>query len=271
MSEPVTSSLTTNALIIVSEISVVLLVLIVAMLFFGFKKRKKNKTLAIEFLEDVKTNEVQREQALKKKIDESTSLDDSAKSTLVESIINAEKGTYLHVAKLFMGHKPDSLVDIESEIKNISENYISVIEEVAKNSTSNNDDGDGDNDAALRDLQKQVTSLRDEKKTLKEKNSQLQIDFDAAMESMERMTSEFANMYEGGSEGGEKRVKNEMYQLKQTLAQKKEFTEDGEGDSVPDMDVAEESAESPEITEDVDASDIDSLLDSSTGEDKASK
>ena len=171
---------------------------------------------------------------------------------LVAALVKAEKDAYLHIAQLYMGYKPESLIDLEDEIKNISGNYLGIIETVSKNSTggsgSGGDDGD---DAGMRELKKQVTLLREEKKSLKIKNAQLQIDFEASVDSIERMTTEFANMYEGGSADGEKRIKNEMYQLRQILAKKMDATSiDGDFaadlaiDEIPDMDVDGESAAS---------------------------
>ena len=102
-------------------------------------------------------------------------------------------------------------------------------------------------------LKKQVTALREEKKTLKVKNAQLQVDFDAAIDSIDAMTTEFSNMYDGGSKEGEKKLQNEMKQLRQTLADRKEIPDPVEedetedvvvsNDDVPDMslDAAEET------------------------------
>lgn len=244
--EATTSSL--NALIIVSELAVVFAIVIAVILFFEFKKRRKAKALAIEFLEHLKTSGAEREKNIRKKIDESTNLDDSEKIKIIETLIDSEKIAYLHIARLFMGYKPDSISELEKELKIVSENYFSILDKIAENAGGS---GDGDGNA-MRELKKQVAQLRDEKKLLKEKNFQLQSDFEASMGTIESMTTEFANMYEGGSKEGEKKIKNEMYQLRQTLAQKKEYTEDDKESSddsessepAPDSDSAEpESAE----------------------------
>ena len=101
------------------------------------------------------------------------------------------------------------------------------------------------------------------------------------------MTTEFANMYEGGSKEGEKRIKNEMYQLKQILAKKIDMTSiDGNLDSpidvddVPDMaseevedspDTAETENVEPAAADEVDAADVDALLDSAADGDAAAE
>lgn len=259
-----------NTLIIVSEIAAVLAIILIAILVLSYRKRTKKKLLTIDFLDDVKVNEVQREDGLAKKLDDTTSLDDLEKGVLVKTLVDSEKKAYLHIAQLYMGYKPESLKDLEDEVKSISDNYIDIIEKVSKNpseggGSSSGENGEQDDDAVIRELKKQVTFLREEKKALKFKNAQLQVDFDASVDSIERMTTEFASMYEGGSKEGEKRIKNEMYQLRQVLAKKLEVTsddadadesnedlvEDLDGNDIPDMDLSSDSSSADDATDEV--------------------
>lgn len=271
MNESASIWLNINTLIIVSEIAAVLAIILIAILVFSYRKRTKMKSLTVDFLDDVKVNEVQREEGLTKKLDDATSLDDLEKGVLVKALVDSEKKAYLHIAQLYMGYKPESLKDLEGEVNSISENYIGIIEKVSKNPASGGSgggtaQGEQDNDAAMRELKKQVTFLREEKKELKLKNAQLQVDFEASVDSIERMTIEFANMYEGGSKEGEKRIKNEMYQLRQVLAKKLDpasvdddaevdategiLTEDLGGDDIPDMDITSDTASTEDATGD---------------------
>lgn len=260
MNEPESIWLNVNTLIIVSEIAVVLAIILMAILVFSYRKRTKMKSLTVDFLEDVKINEVQREDGLAKKLDTATSLEDIEKGVLVKALVDSEKKAYLHIAQLYMGYKPESLNELQDEVKGISDNYIDIIEKVSNSSPDDGGSGGGDQEgdddsAAMRELKKQVTLLREEKKSLKLKNAQLQVDFEASVDSIERMTTEFANMYEGGSADGEKRIKNEMYQLRQILAKKIDATsvdgdfetdldagEELDGDDIPDMDITSDTA-----------------------------
>ncbi len=243
MSEAGTGSFT--SLIIVSEIAALLAVILIIALILNFRKQNKKKKLAESFLDTVKSYAVERDKTLKERFSETTDLDEAERNKLVDTLIESEKKVYLHIAQLYMGYKPESLLELEKEMKSLAESSLNIYSQ--QTGTEGSDDDNGSHD-----LKKQIKNLREEKKELKEKNAQLQIDFDAAMDSMERMTTEFANMYEGGSKEGEKRVKNEMYQLRQTLAQKKEFTKvDGEaggeeeGD-VPDMEAPPETEQGDE-------------------------
>ncbi len=234
MSEVNTGSFT--SLIVVSEIAALLAVILIIVFIINFRGRRKKKKLTQSFLGTVKSYEAERDKALKERFSQTTELDEATRNKLVDALIESEKKVYLHIAQLYMGYNPDSLPELEKEMKSLADCSLNVFEQ----QSDSNDSTDKD-DTASHDLKKQIKNLREEKKELKEKNSQLQIDFDAAMDSMERMTTEFANMYEGGAKEGEKRVKNEMYQLRQTLAQKKEFTEaedDAEASEIPDMDIS---------------------------------
>ena len=164
--------LNVNALLIISEIAAVLAIILIAITIFSYRKRIRMKSLTVDFLDDVKINEAQREEGLAKKLDEATSLDDLEKGVLVKSLVDSEKKAYLHIAQLYMGYKPESLIDLEDEVKSISDNYIDIIEKVSQNPAedsggSSGGDNTEQDDAAMRELKKQVTFLREEKKDLK--------------------------------------------------------------------------------------------------------
>ncbi len=235
MSDAGTGSFT--SLIIVSEIAALLTVVLIIIFILSLRKQKKKKKLAESFLGAAKSYVVERGKTLKAHFSKTTDLDEEEQKKIVATLIDSEKEIYLHIAQLYMGHNPESLPELEQEMKSLADNALNMFGQ--QSGSANEEEG---SDGASHDLKKQIKNLREEKKELKEKNEQLQIDFDAAMDSMERMTTEFANMYEGGSKEGEKRVKNEMYQLRQTLAQKKEFTEAGndedEGDEIPDLEAS---------------------------------
>ena len=59
--------------------------------------------------------------------------------------------------------------------------------------------------------------LRKENEALRLENSSLQSRLAMSEETIENMMGEFSSMYEGGKKEGEQRLKNEMYQLKQSL------------------------------------------------------
>jgi len=238
------SSFVYNTLLISSEVAVVLAIILIVILVMSIRTRKKKKSLTDDFLEDVKGNEAQRELAIKGKLDNLENLSDEEKEKLIEALLRSEKKLYLHIAQLYMGYKDDSLKELEGEIKNISEYYSGIIEKVSNGIVAGGSEGDENNSAMLA-LKKQVTALREEKKALKVKNAQLQVDFDAAIDSMEAMTTEFANMYDGGSKDGEKKLENEMKQLRQALTNRAEIPDppdseaELEGKDVPDMDIAD--------------------------------
>jgi len=244
MNEETGDSLT--SLILISELAILFAVILAVILVINIISSKKKKKLTQSFLNRIKEQVEERSKTLKASFGEIEDVDEKKISSLVEGLIESEKKVYVHIAQLYLGHKPETLLEVGDEMKSFAECSLNIfkLQSGSDDATENGSDDDG----SSHELKKQIKNLRDEKKELKQKNSQLQVDFDAAMDSMERMTTEFANMYEGGSKDGEKRVKNEMYQLRQTLAKKKEITKDsgGEniededtGDGVPDMDISD--------------------------------
>ena len=67
--------------------------------------------------------------------------------------------------------------------------------------------------------EKESTSLilKKENEALRLENISLKTRLDTSNETVENMMGEFSSMYEGGKKEGEQRLKNEMYQLKQSL------------------------------------------------------
>ncbi len=248
MTETSTDSFT--SLVVVSELAALLAIVLIVIFVLTYRKRNKKKKMTESFLTAVKNYEIERDKKLKEQFNKTTELTEEECNKLVDTLIEAEKTVYLHIAQLYMGYNPDSLMELEKEMQSLAECALTVYKQQhgAINDDSTSDEDIEENDTSLHDMKKQIKNLREEKKVLKEKNAQLQIDFDAAMDSMERMTTEFANMYEGGSKEGEKRVKNEMYQLRQTLAQKKEFTEADDEDDIPDLEAAaEDNSDIPDL------------------------
>ena len=59
--------------------------------------------------------------------------------------------------------------------------------------------------------------LKKESEALRLENESLKSRINISEETIENMMTEFSSMYEGGKKEGEKRLKNEMYQLKQSI------------------------------------------------------
>ena len=221
-----------SMLIVASEIGAALALILIIIAFFAMRCRINKKKAARELVSNIKSGEESHRSALVEKIKQVTNLEEEKIDEIIAQIMSCEKSLYNQMVKVYMGYGDEGLGSMNKEVDNLSNSFIGLVEQSASAVSADN----GDMDSATLELKQQVARLREEKMVLKEKASQLQADFDAAMESMERMTLEYAQMYEGGSKEGEQRMKNEMYQLKQKLGHKTEGEGEGEGDDVPDMD-----------------------------------
>lgn len=72
-------------------------------------------------------------------------------------------------------------------------------------------------DLSNKDSDSRELILRKENEALRVENKSLQTRLALSEETIENMMGEFSSMYEGGKKEGEQRLKNEMYQLKQSL------------------------------------------------------
>lgn len=222
---------TVSMLVLASEIGAALALILVIIVFLAMRARIKKKKAAKELVSTVKSGEESHRSTLAEKIRQVTNLEDEKINAIIDQIMNCEKSLYNQMVKVYMGYDNEGLGSLNKEVDNLSNSFMGLVEQSAAAAPAGNDE----TDSATLDLKQQVARLREEKMMLKEKAAQLQADFDAAMESMERMTLEYAQMYEGGSKEGEQRMKNEMYQLKQKLGQKADTASD-----VEDMDPGKE-------------------------------
>jgi len=122
----------------------------------------------------------------------------------VDTLIKDERKIYDHLIKVSIT-KDISLLKLTTEDINLLINdYIRLLAlKVEKESDSHKESKD--------------LKLKKENEALRLENESLQKRFSTATETIENMMGEFSSMYEGGKKEGEKRVKNEMYKLKQSL------------------------------------------------------
>lgn len=205
---------TISLLVVASEVGAGLAVILIVLIFFMIRSRMKKKAMARDLVNKVKHDEVAHRAALANKVKSLTNLDDAKVDEVIATIMNCEKRLYNRMVNAYMGYNDAGIDGIDKEVNNLSNSFIGLVEQSASATPTKS----AVSESEELEIKKQVSRLREEKVLLKEKNAQLQADFDAAMESMERMTLEYAQMYEGGQKDGELRLKNEMYQLKQKLS-----------------------------------------------------
>ena len=122
----------------------------------------------------------------------------------IETLIKDERKIYDRLIQVSIS-KDTSLLKLTTEdINSLINNYVRLLALKAEKET--------DQEKESREL-----ILKKENEALRLENASLQTRLDASNETIENMMGEFSSMYEGGKKEGEQRLKNEMYQLKQSL------------------------------------------------------
>lgn len=129
----------------------------------------------------------------------------------VETLIKDEKKIYDRIIKVSITKNVDLLRLTTEDINSLINNYVRLLALEAESDSTN----EKDSKAVI--LQKENEALRIE-------NASLKTRLDTLNETIESMMGEFSSMYEGGKKEGEQRLKNEMYQLKQSLKEEEDKT-----------------------------------------------
>lgn len=124
----------------------------------------------------------------------------------IETLIKDERKIYERLVNVSIT-KDMSLLKLTTEdINSLINNYVRLLTLKSEKETV------VDEAKESRDLK-----LKKESEALRLENESLKSRINISEETIENMMTEFSSMYEGGKKEGEKRLKNEMYQLKQSI------------------------------------------------------
>lgn len=122
----------------------------------------------------------------------------------IETLIKDERKIYDRLIQVSITKDTSLLTLTTDDINSLINDYVRLLALKAEKVT--------EEEKESRDLK-----LRKENEALRLENASLQTRLDSSNETIENMMGEFSSMYEGGKKEGEQRLKNEMYQLKQSL------------------------------------------------------
>ncbi len=122
----------------------------------------------------------------------------------IETLIKDERKIYDRLIQVSIT-KDTSLLKLTTEdINSLINDYVRLLALKAEKET--------EEDKESREL-----TLKKENESLRLQNASLEARLKTSNTTIENMMGEFSSMYEGGKKEGEQRLKNEMYQLKQSL------------------------------------------------------
>ena len=133
-------------------------------------------------------------------------LEDNKIDFNIETLMSDERKIYDRLIKVSITKDTNQLKPTTDDINTLINNYVRLLALTAKKESST-DVGKESNEL----------KLKKENEALRLENASLQTRLGLSEETIENMMGEFSSMYEGGKKEGEQRLKNEMYQLKQSL------------------------------------------------------
>ena len=133
-------------------------------------------------------------------------LEDNKIDFNVETLMADERKIYERLIKVSVTKDTNILKPTTDDINTLINNYVRLLA-LTTEKESSTDEGKESNEL----------KLKKENEALRLENASLQTRLGLSEETIENMMGEFSSMYEGGKKEGEQRLKNEMYQLKQSL------------------------------------------------------
>lgn len=212
------SDFITTLLLIGTETSVMLFIIMGVFIVINFRKKAHDKKRAMALVNKLKESEVERRASLELVMQSVYGYEEEELKENVNALIQTENRLYSKIIKMYLGSDRESITTVDKDVKNIIEAYRGLVEE---------DDNDEDEKVSS------LVILRNENEALRLAKAQLEADLAASMETMENMMTEYANMYEGGQKEGDQRVKNEMFKLRQKLDNK--ISVDEIEDDIPEL------------------------------------
>ena len=196
--------MSSNFIIIFAELGAVLLLVLLGWGIYYILGMKKEGETTQELIKHIKAILPIHQDKLNNHFNKDAELAQNKKDFNVKSLIDDERKIYERLIKVSISKDTSMLKLTINDINTLVNDYVRML--TLKGKELSNKDGDS------REL-----ILRKENEALRLENASLQTRLTKSEETIENMMGEFSSMYEGGKKAGEQRLKNEMYQLKQSL------------------------------------------------------
>ena len=196
--------MSSNFIIIFAELGAVLLLVLLAWgIYYILGMNTEGKTTQ-DLIRHIKAILPVHEDKLNNHFKEDAELTRNKKDFNVKSLIDEERKIYERLINVSISKDTSMLKLTVNDINTLINDYVRMLTLKGKDLSNKESDS--------REL-----ILRKENEALRLENASLQARLTTSTETIETMMGEFSSMYEGGKKEGEQRLKNEMYQLKQSL------------------------------------------------------
>ena len=177
------SEFLTSILIIGTEISAVLIIITGIYLFLVTKKKRKDKRISEQFINDFKENMDARKHHIESQLEQ---IDDDKEKILhiIENIVTKEKSIYGKMLKIFNGSDKNLLLDIQDDLQALTDEFGIHIK---KDTTVTNE--------IAPEIEKRIQAMEKKNNVLKIENDRLKDDLKKALETIDSIQAEYEQLY----------------------------------------------------------------------------
>ncbi|MEH6502482.1 MAG: hypothetical protein V7682_01135 [Cycloclasticus sp.] len=173
--------------VLLAEVLFAVLIILGLILFVASRQKKTTHKAIQTLIKKIKKNAVNR----KEKVNEDdvfSSLDGNLIDELFEEVREKESKMYQHIVKIFLKKEADDLKSLDSYMDEISAPYWKALKEVVEQSRVNVQDGADSSPVSM-----EMTLVVNENERLSEQLS-------AALKTLDEVSNEYANMFDGKKE-----------------------------------------------------------------------
>lgn len=196
--------MSSNLIIIFAELGAFLLLVLLGWGIYYFIGIKREGKTTLALIKNIKLILPKRHDNLNDHFNQDEELTENKKDFKVKSLIDDERKIYERLINVSVNKDTSMLKLTIKDINTLVNDYVKMLTLKGK-------------ELANKDSEARELILRKENEALRLENASLQTRLNLSEETIENMMGEFSSMYEGGKKEGEQRLKNEMYQLKQSL------------------------------------------------------
>lgn len=193
-----------NIIIIFSVLGAGLLLALIGWGVYYISGTKKEGKTTQDLIKYIKEIIPEHKDKLINHFNNDAELEQKKKDFKVKSLIDDERKIYERLINVSVSKDTSMLKLTINDINTLVNDYVRMLTLKGK-------------DLSNKDSDSRELILRKENEALRVENKSLQTRLALSEETIENMMGEFSSMYEGGKKEGEQRLKNEMYQLKQSL------------------------------------------------------
>jgi len=247
--------------IILAEVSLILLLISSALIFFKIRGQRKDKAALTLLTEKIKTGEEERLNVLSIKLQESQDIKGDALTAAAKETYSKEIDFYITMMTIYAKRESDALGEIHQKVALLAESYAKL---GSQQSTVSPVDTSNEANQELTALTAENAELKNKINVSEALNERLEKELEATKKEMRETEAEFLSAFSGGHDAAEALITKKQQQ-RNDANENKTTTDNQPSNALDDaLEVDQASATTEEKSPDTDSTDTQTSV---TGED----